>query len=79
LFIFSIYEAEWNSLKADNLNKIFRQNITSKFTSKTTNKKPNKRVELTNKGKQAKVGRIPPSILSKPSKETLEKILPKER
>jgi len=73
LFISSIYEARWDSLKADNLNKTFRQNVTSKFTLKITNKKHNKKVELTNEGKQAEVVRIPPLILSRPSKETLEK------
>lgn len=70
LFISSIYEARWDSLKANNLNKTFRQNVTSKFTLKITNKKHNKKVKLTNEGKQAEVVTL---ILSRPSKETLEK------
>ena len=33
-FILSIYKAEWNSLKADNHNRIFCQNIILKFNLK---------------------------------------------
>ena len=54
-FISSIYKVEWDSLKTNNLNKIFRQNITSKFTPKIISKKSNKRVKLTIKEKQAEV------------------------
>lgn len=72
-FISSVYEAGQDSLKADDLNRTFRQNIASKFTPKTTNNKPNKRVDLNNKEKQAEIVRIPPSILPRPFKETLEK------
>ena len=70
----SIYEAGWDSLKTDNCNRTFRQNVASKFTPKTTNNKPNKRVDLTIKEKQVEVVKIPPPILPRLSKETLEKL-----
>ena len=72
-FISSIYEAGWDSLKTDNCNRTFRQNVASKFTPKTTNNKPNKRVDSTIKEKQVEVVKIPP-IPPRLSKETLEKL-----
>ena len=73
LFISFIYKVEQNSLKANNSNRIFRQNIIFKFTPKIINNKPNKRVKTNNKGKQVGVVKVLPSILFRSSKETLEK------
>ena len=55
---------------------MFRLNVTSKFIPKINakaNANANKRDNYINKEKQVEVVKIPPSILSRPSKETLEK------
>ena len=75
-FILSIYEARWDLLIASNSNKIFRETITSKFMPKINNNKhnkPNKRVEISNKNKQAKIVQIPSPIPPRPFKKILEK------
>ena len=75
-FILSIYKARWDLLIVSNGNKIFRETITSKFMPKINNNKPNKpnkRVETSNKDKQAKIVQIPSSIPFRPSKKILEK------
>ena len=73
LFISSIYKIGWNSLKTNDCNRIFRQNFALKFIPKTTNNKPNKRVDITIKEKKVEIIKIPPPILSRLSKEILEK------
>jgi len=73
-FILSIYESGWSLLKANNNNRIFRQNIASKFIQKTTSNKPSKGGKSNIKDKQVEVIKIPPLILPRPSKETLEKL-----
>jgi len=55
---------------------MFRLNVTSKFIPKINakaNANANKRDNYINKEKQVEVVKISPSILSRPSKETLEK------
>jgi len=55
---------------------MFRLNVTSKFIPKINakaNANANIRDNYINKEKQVEVVKIPPSILSRPSKETLEK------
>jgi len=79
-FILSIYKARWNILKTDDNNRIFRQNVISKFTLKTNTKtnskvyKSNKKDNLLNKEKHMEVIRVSLSIPLRSSKETLEKI-----
>jgi len=77
-FISSIYKAGWDSLRTND-NRMFRQNIASKFTPKVNSKvndninKSKKKNDQINTNKQVEVTKIPPSIPLRLSKETLEK------
>ena len=71
-FILSIYKAGWDVLGTNKNKRMFRQNILSKFFPKSNINKPIKRVEQL-KNKQVEVVKLPPLILARLSKETLEK------
>ena len=70
-FILSIYKSEWDALTTNNNNRMFRQNISSKFTSKV---KDNSLVKRTTQSKdiQIEVVKLSPSIPARLSKKILK-------
>ena len=67
-FISSVYQANWDSLHADNQSNLLRRKIVFKFTPKVA-PTPKKNKKETNKPVLANIKRIPPPILAKSQKE----------
>jgi len=67
-FIFLVYQANWDSLHADNQSNLLRRKIMSKFTLKVI-LTPEKNKKETNKSVPANIERIPLPILAKFQKE----------
>ena len=71
-FILSIYKSGQNILITNENNRIFRQNVASKFSPELNCIKPIKRAKQL-KDKQVEVVKISPLIPARPSKKVLEK------
>jgi len=69
-FIMALYKSHWDSLLVDSINRMFRNNIKSKFSPQVTNEPTI--IQDKNTVKVSYISSLPPSILVKIVKEVNE-------